>query len=330
MLSGIIIIDKPAGWTSHDVIAKLRGALKIKRIGHGGTLDPMATGVLPLCIGSATRITEYLDLDDKTYRCEMLLGLETDTQDVWGKPLADNREILKQEQKSGAGFTEESIRDAFSRFHGVIDQIPPKYSAIKVNGRKLYEYARSGETVEIKSRKVLIKSLVVTDINLEEMKVSFDVTCSKGTYIRAICSDVGKMLGCGGAMSSLVRLSSGIFTIDHAYLPDELEKLDAHQLSPLVIPTDAPLVHFGKAVLDHERAGYFKNGGHIRMNEADITAEPVYQNANPPLAIREEYKRAYNMYERESGVDHFLGVAFYDLKYKKLVADKVFLRGKDE
>ena len=194
--SGILNINKPAGMTSHDVIYRVRRATGIKRVGHTGTLDPQATGVLPVCIGSAARITEYLDMDFKTYRCTMVLGKITDTQDIWGEVL---------EERSTEGITEEAIREAFSGFSGFIDQTPPMYSAVRINGRRLYEYARDGQEVKVKSRRIYIKELEIESIDMDSKEVVFSVECSKGTYIRTICQDVGETLGCGATMTALTR-----------------------------------------------------------------------------------------------------------------------------
>ena len=164
--NGILNINKPQGMTSHDVVYRVRRALGIKRVGHTGTLDPMCTGVLPICIGTATRVTEYLDLDFKTYRCSMILGKITDTQDIWGELL---------EERPLDGITEEDVRNAFSSFSGVIMQKPPMYSAVRVNGRRLYEYARAGEEVKVKERKIYINSLEIEKIDLAEKTGGFNV-----------------------------------------------------------------------------------------------------------------------------------------------------------
>jgi tRNA pseudouridine55 synthase len=320
---GIINLLKPAGMTSHDGVQFLRRLTGIKRIGHTGTLDPMAVGVLPLCIGSAARITEYLDLDDKKYRCEMQLGLETDTQDIWGAILQDKRQ---------EGFPERAkVEEVLSRFHGVISQYPPGYSAVRVNGRRLYEYARQGETVEIKPRKVDIKNITVISYDQEKGRAIYDVTCSKGTYIRTICHDAGTVLGCGAVMSCLIRTASGAFTLNDTVTMEELKENGAE---PYLMSPDFPLVHFGQALVSDDRGKWFANGGHLRMSEIDVIREPEFKEQNNDsesnLNIREEYRSAYNIYlkdkalgERELGA--FLGVAFYSPQYKKLVADKIFL-----
>ena len=335
---GIININKPQNMTSHDVVRSLRRLLGMKKIGHTGTLDPMATGVLPVCLGSATRITEYLDLDFKKYRCTMMLGVNTDTQDIWGE---------KTEEFDTTGITEEAIRHAFDAFHGEILQTPPMYSAVRVEGRRLYEYARAGETVDVKSRKIFIRDLTVDAVDLAAMTVTFTVECSKGTYIRTICQDVGLALGTGAVMTSLVRLASGRFTIEDAVSLDELAAMkeaamkkaeaedgdvktpDDRWIDPVLLPPDYPLTHFGRVLLSPELSKKFVDGWHISLRDCRIEAEPEYAHRDAEMEIREEYRRAWSLYRDASDgeMPQFLGVAFYDRKYKKLVADKVFFRG---
>ena len=325
-MEGIINLNKPKGITSHRCVQVMRKLTGIKRIGHTGTLDPQVSGVLPICIGSATRIMEYLDLDFKKYRAEMVLGLATETQDIWGEIITDSRETMSKHSLS-----REAITNAFAAYKGLIEQTPPKYSAIKVDGKRLYEYARAGQEVEIKKRNVFIKDIVINEINLDEYKISFDVICSKGTYVRAICNDIGEALSCGGAMSGLTRLASGVFELEGAVSLDELNEMDVNEISGLVKRADYPLIHFGKAVIqDKKRAEWFISGGHIEPDEVFFEAEPEYASKPPPFKIREEYKKAYNMYVNLKGEDIFLGVAFYNGKYKKLVADKVFFRSFDK
>ena len=196
-MDGIVIIDKPAGWTSQDVTAKLRGVLHTKRIGHGGTLDPMATGVLPVFVGRATRGVEFFEQADKVYEAVLLLGVTTDTEDTTG-------EILEKRPVSA---TKADILAVLPRFTGEIQQIPPMYSAIKVNGRKLYDLARKGQVVERKPRTVTIHSLDF--LALDGNQVRLKIHCSKGTYIRTLCKDIGAALGCGGCMAELRRTRAG-------------------------------------------------------------------------------------------------------------------------
>lgn len=212
-MDGIIIIDKPAGFTSHDVVAKLRGILRQKKIGHTGTLDPQATGVLPVLLGRATKLSEMLTAGTKTYEAVMRLGLVTDTQDVWGRTLGE-RPVTADEA---------AVREVCRGFTGQISQIPPMYSAIKIGGKKLYDLAREGREVERPAREITVYSIEITDISLP--LVSMRVRCSGGTYIRTLCHDIGAALGCGAAMQALRRTASGSFTIENAFTLEEVEAL---------------------------------------------------------------------------------------------------------
>lgn len=314
---GILNINKPAGMTSHDVVYRVRKATGIKRVGHTGTLDPMATGVLPVCVGSAARVTEYLDLDFKTYRCDMTLGKITDTLDIWGELL---------EERSTEGIREEDVLNAFASFSGLIRQTPPMYSAVRVNGRKLYEYAREGKEVEVKSRNVYIKNLVVESVDMEKKAITFTVECSKGTYIRSICGDIGEKLGCGGIMTGLVRLASGAFRLEEAIDLDSLSSMEIPEIEKLLYGADFPLVHFGKVLVDGRTGENFVNGFHLPLGKCRMIREPEFKEKNFVMEIRPEYRSAYNIYKEEEGCETFLGTAFYSSKYKKLVADKVFYR----
>lgn len=316
--NGILNINKPQGMTSHDVVSRVRRAVGVKRVGHTGTLDPMATGVLPVCIGSAARITEYLDMDFKTYRCTMLLGKITDTQDIWGDVL---------EERGTDGVDAAAIKDAFRGFCGLIEQKPPMYSAVRVNGRRLYEYARAGEEIEVKSRRVYIKKLEIEDIDLEANTVRFCVQCSKGTYIRTICQDVGQKLGCGAVMTALERTASGRFDLETAVELEKLQQMSEEEIRSLILPADFPLIHFGQVLVDAHTAKNFIDGHHLPLSKCDVIREPEFRNREPEIAIRPEYRRAYNVYKKSTSGSLFLGVAFYSDRYKKLVADKVLSRG---
>ncbi len=283
-MNGIIVVNKPQNWTSHDCVAVMRRATGVKRIGHTGTLDPMATGVLPVCIGTSARIMEYLDLDWKTYRCTMKLGITTDTEDVWG-------EVLTEADPSNV--TEEQIREVFKGFTGEIEQIPPKYSALKVNGKKLYEYARAGQEVEIKSRKITIDSIEIEEIKGDE--ITFTVVCSKGTYVRTICKDIGDKLGCGAAMSALTRIASGVFKIEEAVDIEDVKKMSPEEIQAKLYATDYPLVHFGKIQMDNVQARDFVNGKRMKRNNLNIVDES-------------RHEEMYNVYYGEE----FLGVAKFE------------------
>lgn len=215
-LGGVLVVDKPEGWTSMDVCAKLRGVFHQKRVGHGGTLDPMATGVLPVFLGRATRAVEYVTEGEKEYVAGLRLGVTTNTQDTTGEVL---------EEKPVPADARERLTAAAPRFMGDIEQIPPMYSAIKVQGKKLYELARKGVEVERKPRTVTIRALEVLD-NRGEGDFGLRVVCSKGTYIRTLCHDMGQALGCGGCMSALRRTRVGRFPIGEAVTLDELVTAD--------------------------------------------------------------------------------------------------------
>ena len=201
MANGIFVVDKPAGWTSQDVAAKLRGVFHEKRVGHGGTLDPMATGVLPVFVGRATRAAQFLESADKEYVAGLRLGVVTDTQDICGN-------VLSQQK---AHVTREALEAALAHFTGELDQIPPMYSAVKIGGRKLYELARRGKEVERPARRITIHALEVLD-GADDLW-TLRVHCSKGTYVRTLCHDIGALLGCGGCMESLRRTRAGAFEL---------------------------------------------------------------------------------------------------------------------
>ena len=213
MKSGIINVYKEKGFTSFDVVAKLRGILRTKKIGHTGTLDPDAEGVLPVCIGRATKVCDILTDKDKIYEAVMLLGVETDTQDTSG-------EILKELPVEAS---EDMVREAILSFVGEYAQVPPMYSALKVNGKKLYELAREGKIVERKARNVQIFSIEILEIALPRVRMS--VHCSKGTYIRTLCHDIGQKLGCGGCMEKLLRTKVGVFELKDALKLAEIDVL---------------------------------------------------------------------------------------------------------
>lgn len=225
MPNGIIVIDKPQGWTSMDVCAKLRGVFHEKRVGHAGTLDPMATGVLPVFLGRATRAVEFADKSDKEYIAELKLGVITNTQDTSGETL--------EERPVQAG--REQLEEVLEQFRGEILQIPPMYSAIKINGKKLYELARKGREVERPARAVTIKSLEILGQQGKDL-YTIKARCSKGTYIRTLCHDIGQALGCGGCMASLRRTMAAGFTLEDAVTLEEIQA--AADPAALLLPVD--------------------------------------------------------------------------------------------
>ncbi len=226
-MNGILLIDKSAGWTSSDVVVKLKGVLHQRRIGHAGTLDPMATGLLTVFVGRATRAVEFAEAHDKRYTAHLRLGTVTDTQDITGTVLAQNE----------ANVTADELRAVLARFLGEQEQTPPMYSAIKVNGKKLYEIARAGGTAERKPRRIRIDALSLIGEDAGDWVL--DVRCSKGTYIRALCDDIGAALGCGGCMSALRRTAAGQFTVDAAHTLDEvIAAANSGNAEELLIPVD--------------------------------------------------------------------------------------------
>ena len=249
-MNGILLIDKPAGWTSHDVVAKLRGVLHERRAGHSGTLDPMATGLLVLFFGRATRAVEFAEADEKEYVAGIRFGLCTDTQDITGTVL---------EEKPPA-FTAEQLDEALSRFRGEISQLPPMYSAVKVGGKKLYEIARRGGQAERKPRQVTIHRLERGELNDDETMLY--VTCSKGTYIRTLCHDIGQTLGCGACMSSLRRLRAGCFTVDRAHTMEEVAAaVEQGRAEELLLPVDTLFSELEMITLTPKQEQRLKNGG---------------------------------------------------------------------
>lgn len=249
MIDGMLNVYKEQGFTSHDVVAKLRGILKQKKIGHTGTLDPQAEGVLPVCLGKATKLCDMLTDTDKTYRAVMRLGITTDTQDITGRTL-NEREVLCSEQQ---------VKEALISFVGPYQQIPPMYSAIKVNGRKLYELAREGVEIERKARPVEIYEINLQSIELP--LVTFEVSCSKGTYIRTLCQDVGEKLGCGACMEALVRTKASSFELQNALTLSEIERLFSHhQLSSYIIEIDSMFSSLEKAIIKQTHQKLIENG----------------------------------------------------------------------
>lgn len=226
-MNGVLLIDKESDWTSNDVVAKLKGILRERRIGHSGTLDPMATGLLVVFVGRATRAVEFAEGHDKAYRAGLRLGLATDTQDITGTVLEEH----------AVNVTEEQLCDALESFRGEQLQLPPMYSAIKVNGRRLYDIARSGGEVERKKRAITIHDISLAGREGEDYVL--DISCSKGTYVRTICHDVGAALGCGGCMSALRRTRAGGFDVSQAHKLSEVQRYaDEGRAEELLLPVD--------------------------------------------------------------------------------------------
>lgn len=257
-MNGILLIDKPSGWTSSDVVAKLRGILHERRIGHSGTLDPMATGLLVVFVGRATRAVEFAESHSKRYIAGLRLGLSTDTQDISGK-------VLHQTENVPAA---DNLLNVLDKFKGEIQQIPPMYSAIKINGKKLYEIARKGGEVERKARTIFISALEL--VGTESEDYILDVSCSKGTYIRTLCNDIGDALSCGACMSSLRRVQAGNFRVEDAYTLDQVrEAAERGDAESLLLKVDTLFETYPAITVTAAAEKKLKNGNIIKYNCRD-------------------------------------------------------------
>lgn len=253
-LQGVLPVWKPEGWTSHDVVAKVRGVIRERRIGHTGTLDPQVTGVLPLCVGKATRLVEYLQELPKQYECVLRFGVATDTEDMSGAVL---------ERKDASFLTEEDVRRVIQSFIGEIEQVPPMYSAVKVDGKRLYELAREGKTVKRQSRRVTVYEIDILDMNMgtSEPTVHFRATCSKGTYIRTLCVDIGRSLHVPSTMDSLIRTMSAHYKKEHCFTIEEIQhKASQGDVHSMLIPVDEAMSYLPKITIMDEFAHYATQG----------------------------------------------------------------------
>ena len=260
-MQGIIVVNKPRGFTSFDVVAKLRGILKTKKIGHTGTLDPEAEGVLVVCVGRATKLVDSLMDHDKTYVAGLLLGRDTDTYDIWGET------ILEKEVTA----SEDEVITVIKSFTGKQKQVPPMYSAKKIDGKKLYELAREGKTVERKAVDIEVFDIDIEKIDLPE--ASFKVSCSKGTYIRSLCHDIGERLGCGGCMSSLLRVRTGKYSIEEAHTLEEIEAAVKNGcIDKILIPVDR-VYGYKKVRCRSDAAKLLENGNFLSDNNVTCDEE---------------------------------------------------------
>ncbi len=333
-MDGIINVYKEKGYTSHDVVAKMRGILRMKKIGHTGTLDPAAEGVLPVCLGKGTRLCDMLTDRTKTYRAVLLLGLETDTQDTTGQVLAEYPEAV-------TAVTKDQVQEAVMSFLGPYMQIPPMYSALKVNGKKLYELARAGKEVERQARPVEILDICVEQIDLP--RVTMSITCSKGTYIRTLCYDIGRKLGCGGCMESLLRTRVDRFKLEDSLTLSRIEELrDTGELTEHVLPVDAVFSDLPKLVMKPGDGDKLVHNGNPFVPElallqcdkapaafeaaAGAGANAVFEaaadaKAGADMALRLPRARVY-----DSG-QQFIGIYGYNEDKKRYQPQKVFLGG---
>ncbi|MGO5052182.1 tRNA pseudouridine(55) synthase TruB [Lachnospiraceae bacterium LCP25S3_G4] len=301
MIHGVINIYKEPGFTSHDVVAKLRGIVGQKKIGHTGTLDPDATGVLPVCLGKATKLCDMLTDRDKSYRAVMRLGVETDTQDISGKI---------QKETSIDALTIEQMIGCIQDYTGAYYQIPPMYSALKVNGKKLYELARAGKVVERTPRKVLIHGIEILDISLP--RITLDIQCSKGTYIRTLCHDIGQTLGCGACMEQLTRTKVGNFLLEDSYTLTQIEDMKRDgTLLKHIIPIDAMFMDYKATRIEKSYVSLVYNGNEFKKSYL----------AQPDIFHADEFVRVYD------DLGNFIAIYRYDseqeiFRIKKMFFDK--------
>lgn len=329
-MNGIINVYKEQGFTSFDVVAKLRGILKTKKIGHTGTLDPEAVGVLPVCIGNATKVCDLLTDKTKEYVAHLRLGIVTDTQDMTGT-------VLENHEAELAGISDEQIRETILGFVGEIEQIPPMYSAIKIDGQKLYDLARKGIEVERKARRITIKEIEILDEydGLHNIKttatdsknpnddaenglhkvVIIRVVCSKGTYIRTLCHDIGRKLGCGGCMEHLERTRVGNFTVEDAYTLSEIEALkEENGLHNIVMSVDSVFKEYPELHVTPEGMKALNNGNQLQTNIIRELTD------NPEVKLKG--RQVYRMYSYDN---QFYGVFEYHSGWNVLKPVKMFL-----
>jgi tRNA pseudouridine55 synthase len=300
LFDGIINVYKEKGYTSHDVVAKMRGILKMKKIGHTGTLDPDAEGVLPVCVGKATKLVDLITDKDKTYKAVCKLGITTDTQDITGKVIKTAAVTVGQSE----------LLKAIDRYIGEYLQLPPMYSAIKVNGKKLYELARQGKEVERERRLVVIKRIELIDYNVDEQEFTVLVECGKGTYIRTLLHDIGETLGCGAAMKRLTRTAVGAFRVEEALKLSKIEELVREDgLLPYIVKVEEVFSHYPRLIVKSEFNSLLRNGN-------ILTSEHVHMPH--PMAVADTVR----VYDSE---EHFIGLYAYlseEERYKPL---KMFL-----
>ncbi|QHQ62132.1 tRNA pseudouridine(55) synthase TruB [Anaerocolumna sedimenticola] len=307
MINGIINVYKEKGFTSHDVVAKLRGIIKQKKIGHTGTLDPDAEGVLPVCLGNATKLCDILTDKDKIYEAVLSLGLTTDTQDITGTVISTYEVTADREQ----------IEKAIFSFIGDYNQLPPMYSAIKVGGKRLYELARAGKEIEREPRKVRIHNIRILEFNEEKHEIRMSVECSKGTYIRTLCHDIGASLGCGGCMKSLLRTKAGAFTLENSLKLSEVQAAFMQErLQDFIIKADDMFPDYPKIIVAEEYTKLIYNGNSFHIDQLKKEAVPWY---NSNVNENNGFVRVYDWQNQ------FIGIYEYVLKDKIYKPVKMFL-----
>lgn len=297
MLNGIICINKPQGFTSFDVIAKLRGILRMKKLGHAGTLDPLATGVLPVFAGRATRACDIVPDNDKSYTAGFKLGTVTDTQDITGNILSESTPHIDISMLS----------EAAMHFKGDIMQVPPMYSAVSVGGKRLYELARKGIEIERPAKAITVYDIEVTDFDPASQSGILNISCSKGTYIRTIIHDIGGYLGCGAVMTSLLRTSSCGFTLSDCFTFEDIIKMrDDDTLSSHIIPVEKIFEVYPEIILSEKQSAMYKNG--VKLS----------------LEYIKNFKRDYPKYRVFDNENRFIGTAVSDTEAGILRVDKNF------
>lgn len=291
MYHGVINVYKEKGFTSHDVVAKLRGILKQKKIGHTGTLDPDAEGVLPVCLGKGTKLCDMLSDKDKTYQTTLLLGKKTDTQDITGT-------ILKEQEVKA---TAEEVRSVIQSFVGDYDQIPPMYSALKVNGKKLYELARQGIEIERKARTVHIDEINIEKIELP--RVWMQVSCSKGTYIRTLCDDIGNALHCGGCMEELKRVRVGRFHLEQSVTLSEIEDhVQRGKIEDILHPIDTMFEEYAKVIVDKTFQKLIYNGNSFMQEHIKYITSGADAKITKRVRVYDEEKNFIGIYELDDNL----------------------------
>jgi tRNA pseudouridine55 synthase len=301
LINGIINVYKEKGFTSHDVVAKMRGILKMKKIGHTGTLDPDAIGVLPVCMGSGTKLVDMITDTDKTYEAVLKLGITTDTQDITGTILKEASVTVDYKQ----------IEAVINSYIGEYMQLPPMYSAIKVNGKKLYELARQGKEIERELRRVVIKDIRILGYSEEEKEVRMSVDCSKGTYIRTLLHDIGETLGCGGTMKSLIRTAVGQFKLENALKLSEIEALVREEgIKSHIIPVDEMFQSYSRVTVDREYHKLIYNGNAFHKKQCITSDNDI---------VTTDLTRVYD------SDDNFIGIYRLDSKEEMYKPVKMFL-----
>ena len=303
-MDGIFNIYKEKGFTSHDVVAIVRRTIHMKKVGHTGTLDPDAEGVLPVCVGKATKLSDVIMDGRKSYRAMLRLGMTTTTEDASGEVL-ETKEV---------DFNEDKIREVVASFIGRLEQVPPMYSAVKVNGKKLYELAREGKEIERKSRTIEVYDIRIRQFLLPD-RVEIDVDCSKGTYIRTLCSDIGKALGCGGHMAELLRTRTGAFSLENAIRLDELKALaEQEKVETVLLTMEEALEDFPVVKVSEKSQKFLYNGGKIQ--ERFLTEKPAVLTEGEIVVTYDYENNLVGLYEIKKEENNF-----YIKPYKMLLTE---------